>query len=281
MTDKFIDLHTHSIFSDGSMTPKELVQKAYFAGLSAISLTDHDTVSGVKEAVEAGREYGVEVVPGIELSALSDTETHILGYFIDIDNPDLEKLLENIVKVRRDRISETCEILSKNNISISLHEVEEISGGSILCRAHIARVMTDKGYSGSPKEAFATWLGVGCPAYSEMQSITDEEAIEIINSCGGDAYLAHLNQTKKSGDELDRFVKRLSEAGLKGIEGYYTEYTEKNIAEYRSLALKYGLSLSGGTDFHGSFKPHIEIGTGYGDLKIPYSVYELMKDGRK
>ena len=124
------------------------------------------------------------------------------------------------------------------------------------------------------------WLNVGCPAYSESQALTDTEAIELIRKAGGDAYLAHLHLTKKPKDELDRFVKRLAEEGLCGIEGYYTDYTPETETEYRGLAKKYGLKISGGTDFHGSFKPHISIGTGLGRLRIPYSVLENMKKDR-
>ncbi len=277
MEEKFIDLHTHTVCSDGSMTPAELVRHTKESGLSAVAVSDHDTADGVKEALAAGREVGIEVIPAIELSAVSDTETHILGYFIDPDAPALVKAVDNIRQVRTQRIGETCEMLAKYDIHVTLDEVKAKAGGGILCRAHIAKLMTEKGYSESPKAAFAKWLNVGCPCYSESQALTDTEAVELIRAAGGEAYLAHLHLTKKSGDDLEDFIKHLKRAGLAGIEGYYTDYTDEMAREYRALAKKYDLKISGGTDFHGAFKPHISIGRGLGNMVIPYSVLEDMR----
>ena len=169
-------------------------------------------------------------------------------------------------------------MLGEHGIDVSLGEVRAAAKGGILCRAHIARIMTDKGYSESPKAAFAQWLNVGRPCYSEAQALTDSEAVRLIRDAGGDAYLAHLHLTKKPPDILDAFVGRLAGEGLTGLEGYYTDYTPEIESEVRGLAAKYGLKLSGGTDFHGTFKPHILIGRGTGDLEIPYAVLGRMKD---
>lgn len=278
MDEKYIDLHTHTVCSDGSMTPRDLVRHAKDAGLSAVAVSDHDTADGVAEAMAEGESCGIEVIPAIELSAVSATETHILGYFIDPTAPALVKAVDHIRAVRTERIGETCEMLAKYNIHVTLDEVKAKAGGGILCRAHIAKLMTEKGYSESPKAAFAKWLNVGCPCYSESQALTDTEAIDLIRQSGGDAYLAHLHLTKKTGAELDDFVKHLVDAGLTGIEGYYTDYTPEMAVTYRALAKKYDLKLSGGTDFHGSFKPHISIGRGLGEMRIPYAVLEEMKN---
>lgn len=272
-----IDLHTHTIRSDGSMTPAELVRHAKAGGLSAVAVSDHDTADGVKEAIKTGTKIGIEVIPAIELSAISDTETHILGYFIDPDSPALLSAVDYIRDIRTKRMGETCDMLAKYNIRIALDEVKEKAKGGILCRAHIAKLMTEKGYSESPKAAFNQWLNAGCPCYSESQALTDTEAIELIRKAGGDAYLAHLHLTKKSGDELEQFIKHLLDAGLTGIEGYYTDYTPEMERTCRGFSEKYGLKLSGGTDFHGTFKPHISIGRGLGGLEIPDSVLEKMK----
>ena len=276
--DKTIDLHTHSTASDGSMTPSELVRHAKDAGLSAVAVSDHDTADGVREAMAAGRACGIEVIPAIELSAASETETHILGYFIDPASKILAEAVGHIRAVRVERIGETCRMLRDHGIDVTLDEVKAIAGGGILCRAHIARIMTDKGYSESPKAAFAEWLNVGRPCYSEAQALTDTEAVHLIRDVGGNAYLAHLHLTKKPPEVLDEFVGRLAKEGLAGVEGYYTDYTPEMEREYRGLAEKYGLKISGGTDFHGTFKPHIAIGRGLGDLRIPYSVLEGMKN---
>ncbi len=275
--EKIIDLHTHTVCSDGSMTPEALVRHAKESGLAAVAVSDHDTADGVKEAIATGREVGIEVIPAIELSAVSSTETHILGYFIDPDSPALVKAVDNIRQVRTQRIGETCDMLAKYDIHVTLDEVKALAGGGILCRAHIAKLMTEKGYSESPKAAFAKWLNVGCPCYSESQALTDTEAVELIRQSGGEAYLAHLHLTKKSGDDLEDFIKHLKNAGLTGIEGYYTDYTDEMADTYRAFAKKYELKISGGTDFHGAFKPHISIGRGLGNMTIPYSVLEDMR----
>lgn len=259
------------------MTPGELVRHAKLSGLRAVAVADHDTADGVREALNVGKAVGIEVIPAIELSAKSDTETHILGYFIDPDSEALKSAVDYIRDVRVQRIGETCEMLQGYGINVTLDEVKAIAGGGILCRAHIGKIMTEKGYSESSKAAFNKWLNVGCPCYSESQALTDVEAIDLIRKAGGDAYLAHLHLTKKPADELDKFVRHLTEAGLTGIEGYYTDYTADHEREYRTLAKKYGLKISGGTDFHGSFKPHISIGRGLDDMVIPYSVLEEMK----
>lgn len=263
------------------MTPEELVCHAKESGLSAVAVSDHDTADGVKRAIEAGKVHGIEVVPAIELSAKSDTETHILGYFIDPDSSKLTEAMAYIREVRTIRLGETCDMLQNLGIDVTLDEVKAEAAGGILCRAHIAAIMTRKGYSKSPKAAFQKWLNVGCPAYSESQALTDTEAIDLIHNAGGDAYLAHLHLTKKPPAELDKFVCHLVENGLTGIEGYYTDYTDAMATEYRALAKKYGLKLSGGTDFHGTFKPHISIGRGLGGMTIPFSVLEQMKENRK
>ncbi len=281
MEEKRIDLHTHTVCSDGSMTPEELVCHAKESGLSAVAVSDHDTADGVKRAIEAGKTHGIEVVPAIELSAKSDTETHILGYFIDPDSVKLTKAMAYIREVRTIRLGETCDMLQNLGIDVTLNEVKAEAAGGILCRAHIATIMTRKGYSDSPKAAFQKWLNVGCPAYSDSQALTDTEAIELIRCAGGDAYLAHLHLTKKPPEEMDKFIRHLTENGLTGIEGYYTDYTDSMAAEYRTLAKKYGLKLSGGTDFHGTFKPHISIGRGLGGMTIPYSILENMRENRK
>ncbi len=272
-----IDLHTHSICSDGSFTPSELVKHAKESGLSAIALSDHDNVDGIEEAMATGADLDIEVIPAIELSAISDTETHILGYFIDPNSTELLSAMQYIRDVRIQRTAETCEKLKRYDMHVSLDEVKAKAGTGILCRAHIAKIMTEKGYCESPKAAFATWLNAGCPCHSESQALSDTEAVELIRKAGGDAYLAHLHLTKKTGADLENFLKHLMEAGLTGIEGYYTDYTPEMGETYRGLAAKYGLKLSGGTDFHGAFKPHISIGRGLGDLVIPDTVLENMK----
>ncbi len=274
---KYIDLHTHSLNSDGTMTPSEVVAAAKAADLAAIALSDHDTVAGVKEAMAAGEALGVEVVPAIELSARSETETHILGYFIDPDSPALLEKTEYIKKVRILRQENVCRNLQALGFDVTMEEIREIAGSDVLCRAHFAKIMVKKGYAASVKDAFDRYLSVGKPAYSDTQALTDVEAVRLIKDAGGLAFVAHLHQTKRSPESLEAFLRRLKEVGLDGVEGYYTEYTPEMGREYRALAEKLGLLLSGGSDFHADNKPHIAIGRGLGDLRVPYSLLTEMK----
>lgn len=281
--ERYIDLHTHSLKSDGSMTPTEVVEEAKKAGLAAIALSDHDSVDGVREAVEAGEKLGVEVIPAIEFSVMSKTETHILGYFIDIDNPDLRKILREVVDLRIERNHVTCKRLNELGFDITLEEVRALAPNNFVGRAHFARVLMDKGYIETVKEGFEKYMSVGKYAYCEKQRLSAREAIELITKCGGISFLAHPHLTKLSDVELEEFLIELKGYGLCGLEGYYTDYTPEMEEKYQSMAKKLGLMISGGTDFHAKMKPHISIGTGTGNMKIPYSVIEDMKNrcGRK
>ncbi len=276
--EKYIDLHTHSLKSDGSMTPAEVVREAKRAGLSAIALSDHDTVDGVREAMEEGEKLGVEVVPAIEFSVQSATETHILGYYIDIENPELLRMLKEVVDLRIERNHVTCQRLNELGFDITLEEVRALAPNNFVGRAHFARVLMDKGYTKSVKEGFDKYMSVGKYAYCEKQRLTAKDAIELINKCGGVSFLAHPHLTKLDDESLREFLVELKGYGLCGLEGYYTDFTPEMQSKYQSLAEDLGLMISGGTDFHAQMKPHISIGTGLGNMKIPYSVLEKIKE---
>ncbi len=277
-TEKYIDLHTHSLKSDGSMTPAEVVREAKRAGLSAIALSDHDTVDGIREAMEEGKKIGVEVVPAIEFSVLSETETHILGYYIDPENPELLKVLQEVVDLRIQRNYVTTQRLNELGFDITLEEVRALAPNNFVGRAHFARVMLDKGYIKSVKEGFDKYMSVGKYVYCEQQRLSAREAVELITKCGGLSFLAHPHLTKLSDDRLNEFLRELKGYGLSGLEGYYTDYTPEMQEKYQQLAKDMGLMISGGTDFHAQMKPHISIGTGLGNMKIPYSVLENIKN---
>lgn len=279
--EKLIDLHTHSVYSDGTMTPEELVCHAKAEGLSAISLTDHDCVSGVSRAVAEGEKVGLEVVPGIEFSVQSKTETHILGYYIDINAKALQTVLPEILRVRRERGAETEENLKKQGIDVTYEEASALAPGGLVGRAHFAVVMVKKGYTSSVKEAFDLYLSSGRKGYSARQYLTDEEAVQVIRDSGGVSFAAHLHLMRLDDTELFEYLKKLKNAGLCGIEGYYSEYTAKMQKKYFEMARELSLGISGGTDFHAKSKPHISIGKGFGDMKIPYSVLEEIKALRK
>ena len=276
--ERYIDLHTHSLKSDGSMTPAEVVREAKRAGLTAIALSDHDTVDGIYEAMAEGEKIGVEVVPAIEFSVQSETETHILGYYIDIENPELKKVLTEVVDLRIERNYVTCQKLNELGFDITLEEVRALAPNNFVGRAHFARVLMDKGYTKSVKEGFDKYMSAGQYAYCEKQRLTAKEAIELIKKCGGLSFLAHPHLTQLNDDELRIFLEELKGYGLNGLEGYYTDYTPEMQEKYQSMAKEMGLMISGGTDFHAKMKPHISIGTGLGNMKIPYSVLENIKN---
>lgn len=275
--ERTVDFHTHSTCSDGTMTPTELVDHAKNSGLSAFALTDHDSVDGIKEAQKRAEEIGIEFIPGIEFSAAENTETHIIGLFIDPENEILLKTIEKLKGSRKRRMEEVCSKLRGLDFDITHDEALALSGGKFVGRAHIAKLMVEKGYCETVRECFDKYIGLGRPAYAEKNELSAVEAVKSISAAGGLAYLAHLNQTGYDTEQLEKLLIQLREAGLNGIEGYYPEYTPGHIAEYRALAEKLSLSLSGGSDFHGSMKPHISMGTGTGDLRIPYYVLENMK----
>ncbi len=276
--DRNVDFHTHSTCSDGTVTPTELVNHAKNAGLSAFALTDHDSVDGIKEAQEEAERIGIEFVPGIEFSAAENTETHIIGLFIDPENKDLLKTIEKLKGSRKRRMEEICYKLRNLGMAITHEEALNIAGGNFVGRAHIAKLMVEKGYCTTIKECFEKYIGLGKPAYAEKNELSAIEAVQAIRAAGGLAFLAHLNQTGYDLNQLEDLLLKLKSAGLNGIEGYYPEYTAEQISDYRNLAHKLSLCFSGGSDFHGTIKPHIEIGVGSGSLSIPYFIMENMKN---
>lgn len=275
---EFIDLHTHSNCSDGSMSPTELVAHAAKRGLKAIALSDHDTVAGVDEALAAGERYGVEVVPAIEFSVQSDTETHILGFYIDHKGALIKEALENINSVRWQRTVNTCNKLRDLGFDVTLEEAMAIAPSGIIGRAHFARILAEKGYTQSVKEGFEKYLANGRPAYDGTQYLTAEAAVKLINELGGVSFVAHPHLIRLDDATLREFLIKLKGYGLCGIEGYYNEYTPEMESYFQNLASELGLEISGGTDFHAKMKPHIEIGIGQNNMQIPYSILQRIKD---
>ncbi len=274
---KYIDLHTHSNCSDGSMTPTELVAHAAERGLSAIALSDHDTIAGIDEALEAGEKYGVEIVPAIEFSVQSETETHILGFYIDHKSQLIKDALEKINSVRHQRTVNTCNKLRDLGFDVTMEEALAIAPSGIIGRAHFARILTEKGYTSSVKEGFDKYLANGRPAYDGTQYLTASDAVKLINDLGGVSFVAHPHLIRLNDADLRKFLIELKSCGLCGLEGYYNEYTDEMQNYFQKLAVDLGLEICGGTDYHAKMKPHIEIGIGQGNMQIPYSVLENIK----
>lgn len=273
-----IDLHTHSTVSDGTDTPAELIRYAKEKGLRAIALTDHDSIDGINEAQSVGREVGVEVIPGVELSAdFSDGALHLLGLFVDRGALPFLERLSVFQAARRERNPKIVQKLQEMGFKITEEEVTAAAGGGQAGRPHFARVLMEKGYVHSITEAFEKYIGDGRPAHVEKPQPTPEACIALIHEANGVAVLAHPNTLRLSDDKLNGLFERLVNAGLDGIEVYYSTHTPEETARYERLAAEWNLAKSGGSDFHGEHKPQIDLGVGKGTLHVPYSLLETLR----
>ena len=274
----YIDLHTHSSASDGSFTPKEVVRLAKNAGLTSFALTDHDTVKGIDPAIsEASLLGGITVIPGTELSCYEgDREIHIVGLFIDHKNADLINALNELEKARQLRNEKMVQKFVDAKIPLTIEELKHGNPGSVITRAHFARVLVEKKICKDKAEAFDKYVGINCPFYLPKPKVTPEYVIGLINMAGGIAILAHPYSYKLSRSQVEALLDKLIPAGLAGMECYYSTYDDGQTSELRSIALSKKLLVSGGSDFHGAIKPDISIGTGWGNLKVPEVLLERM-----
>jgi predicted metal-dependent phosphoesterase TrpH len=266
---KFADLHVHSVYSDGTFQPAALVKEAVRQKLSAIALTDHDTVAGLDAAIASGQDCGIEVLPGIELTAEHEgVELHILGYLIDQSNAALLKMLSVIAERRIERVYEMAKKLQEQGIQLLPEAVFACGGAGTIGRMHVAQAMVKDGLVASAGEAFARFIGDKGPAYVAGFHLSPQEAIRLIKDAGGVAALAHPYTI--TNDEL---VIELIKQGIKGLEAYYPEHSQSTINFYLKLVQEYDLIAVGGSDFHGAAKPKIKMGA----VKVPYSVVEELK----
>ena len=277
-----IDLHTHSTASDGSMSPKSLVALAEKIGLRAMALTDHDTVDGLGEAIAAAESLEVELVPGIELScALPGGTLHIVGLFVDHLDPGLSLRLERVMRMRNERNPRLAKRLAEIGVPVTMEEAAAASGTDVVGRPHFAQVMIEKGYVADAGEAFTRYLGKDGLAHVEKERLNPDEAIALIAGAGGVPILAHPDQTKRTGDDLDALVWELKEMGLMGIETFCSPYHTQMVHDYSALAKRHGLLRSGGTDFHGAPKPKIKLGRGFGSLYVHDDILEPIREAAR
>lgn len=273
-----IDLHTHTTFSDGTYTPKELITLAYKKNLKAIAITDHDTIDGIYYAEQTAKNLNIELVKGIEFSAAyKDTEIHILGYFLDITNKNLLKILKDLEKTRYERNLQIIKKLNDIGLDISLNYVKSTSGGGLITKAHFGMALIKKGYVKTMKDAFNIYLGKGKPAYVKRVLISHQEAIQAISNADGVSSLAHPMIYGISFKDLDKAIKDLKDAGLKSIECYYPSNTLKQTNFLLSLAKKYNLKITGGSDFHGNNRPNVSLGNIFLDKQINYQILKNLK----
>ncbi|NLM96149.1 MAG: PHP domain-containing protein [Halanaerobiaceae bacterium] len=256
------DLHLHSIYSDGSFTPSELVEMAARKGIDTIALSDHDTIEGINEMIAAARLRDIEVIPAIEFSTSQDgVEIHILGYYIDFNSRTFLEEVKRLFDQRLKRSEMMVEKLNRLGVEISFQDVKEIAGDKYVGRPHIARAMKKAGYIKEIGEAFTDqYIGNGGRAYVGREKISPREAIEIIRKNGGIAVLAHPFFVN-GGDSLDKkSIELLAEDGLEGLEVFHSRHSQEVSGYYLKIAEELGLLVTGGSDFHGESSPDVKIG---------------------
>lgn len=273
-----IDLHTHSVYSDGTNLPAELVAMAEKRGLAALALTDHDTVGGIPELLSAANNSPVEAVAGIELSAECESGTmHILGYFIDHASAGLLEKLEMVREGREQRNAGILKKLNKLGYVLLWSDVEKYAGKDVVGRPHFAAALVERGHVKSKKAAFDLLLAKGRKGYVDRYRYTAKECIELIRKAGGIPVLAHPATIYLPDDPLFALVREMKDSGLGGIETYYAENHPENMRKFSGWAQELGLIRTGGTDFHGKNSPDLKLGTGFGQLHVPDEVLEELK----
>jgi len=275
-----VDLHCHSTASDGNLTPEELVARAASLGIEVLAITDHDTTEGLPAALaEAHQQGGITVVPGVEFSTTSGKEEiHLLGYLMDLNNPELQGLLARMQQARWDRAQQMLARLANLGLPIEWDRVLEIAGGKgSIGRPHVASALLEAGLASSFNEVFDLWIGRGRPAYVERYKLSPEETIQLVRRSGGVPVLAHpyiysRSGVCKMGLDLRRWLPRLREAGLEGMEVYYPNYTRRVNRHLLALAVRHNLLITGGSDYHGGM-----LGNGLGSVSVPWAAWEGLK----
>ncbi len=281
-----IDLHVHSNRSDGTLSPAQLVDYAREKGLKAFALTDHDTIDGLEEAISYGENLRAEdggravpeIVPGIELSTeYHKQDIHILGLFIDYRRPAFRESLQAFVDSRIGRNRKMCRLLQEAGIRITYEDLISAYPDAVITRAHYARYLLDHGYVRSLPEAFERYIGDHCPCYVPREKVTPVQAVRLVQEARGVPVMAHPGLYHLGREQLDTLAAELKEAGLAGLEAIYSTYSPAEERQMRALASKYGLLVSGGSDFHGAAKPGLDLGTGYGKLFVPCQILEDLR----
>jgi predicted metal-dependent phosphoesterase TrpH len=269
MQKKWIDLHIHTTASDSLIAPKEAVEIAEKCGLSAISITDHDTIDGFSEAKQRADELGIEIISGVELSvAFMGDDFHLLGYLIDYENPEFLKKINSFREERSIRGEKMVEKLNELGIDLRMETVKAIAGNGSVGRPHLADALVKEEFVHTYDEAFARYLGYHAPAYVPKKFLTPKEGIDLIHLVRGVAVLAHPGTSR-----FQQVISDFLEMGLDGIEAYHSQHDRTITTQYINLAKKLGLIYTGGSDCHGRRKGKVLIGT----VKVPYKCLEMLR----
>ncbi len=271
-----VDLHCHTTASDGGLSAQELVALAASLGIEVLAITDHDTTEGVPAAQAEAQRHGLVVVPGVEISAVSGREEiHLLGYFVDTGDAELQALLARAREARRERARKMLERLEELGLPVAWDRLVAVSGGSgSIGRPHVATTLLEAGHVSSYDEAFDLWIGRGGPAYVERYKVSPEDATRLLKRSGGLPVMAHpyiygRDGQRRAGLDLNHWLPRLREAGLEGIEVYYPNYPPSARRQLLALAVRHRLLPTGGSDFHGG-----RLGNGLGSVAVPWAVWE-------
>lgn len=273
---KRVDLHVHTSASDGADSPEDVVRLASEAGLSAIAITDHDTVGGYDAAAAEALKRGIELIPGIELSTRCSGPVHILGYFIDPANRELQSLLNGIVADRDDRNEKTVALMRQDGIDITYQQMKE-RFGEVVGRPHFAQILIENGLAASTADAFERFVGKGMKYWLPRTTVPLERCVEIILTAGGIPVLAHPFEYKYESKTLPGLIEFCMTLGVRGIECRHSSHTPGEMAYLERLADEYGLLKTGGSDYHGSVKPEVSLGTGTGLVSVPHDWLEALR----
>ncbi|MBN1130504.1 MAG: PHP domain-containing protein [Chitinispirillaceae bacterium] len=269
---RYVDLHIHTIHSDGTSTVQEVLEAASRKGLAAVAITDHDCIDAYPAAIELGSQMGVEVVPGVELSSeIEGADIHILGYYIDFTDPTLNRILQEMKEARFQRARKMIENLNRQGVDLRFETVLAIAGVGAIGRPHIAAAMLREELVYSFREAFEKYLGYGLPAYVEKYKMRPRDVFDLIKGAGGIPILAHPGVTR-----VDERIKEFIDDGVMGLEAYHTEHSAAYQQQYIKIARKYGLAITGGSDFHNANHNKSEIGI----PRVPYGTVKSLK-GKK
>ncbi len=267
---KKADLHIHTTFSDGSLTPNEIVKWASKKKVHAIAITDHDTVEGIKATIESAILYDIITIAGIEISCtMEEEEVHILGYFIDYEDNNLLNMTKLLKESRESRGEKIIEKLNYLGFEISLEDVYDISGTGVIGRPHIAKAMIKKEYVNTIEEAFGKYLNRNKPAYVERYKLSIEDGINLIHRAGGVAVIAHPGLVKSK-----KVIYEAIRLNVDGIEAIHSKHSEQDVIKYSEIGNKYNLIITGGSDFHGNYNNNVPV---LGDYYIDYEQVILLK----
>lgn len=273
-----VDMHIHTVESDGTCTAEEIIERALKNGVRAVAITDHDTVAGVETGKRAADKKGMEYIPGIEISCNSDNlEVHVLGYYLNLKDEKFLLEIDELEKARENRNRKIIEKFKKIGIIIDIEELKKLAPGNIISRLHFANYLLKEGIVSSKEEAFIRYLGKNGIAYEPKENFPPERAVRMITENGGFVSLAHPFLITSNEEILNKLIANLKKYGLDALEAQYSSFSKTQVKMVKRLAKKYDLAVTGGSDFHGVNRLGVDIG----DAGLEYSQLETVKEKLK